>query len=75
MDWFTNMIVVANQDEVKVRKKLLLEKDLKLDMAKAICKEGEKATKTSCMLGASRTSGKAGMSQAAESASGVSLYQ
>jgi hypothetical protein len=75
MDWFTTMIVVANQDEVEVRKKLLLEKDLKLDMAKAICKEGEKAAKTSFMLGASRTSGKAGTSQAAESASGVSLYQ
>jgi hypothetical protein len=77
MDWFTTMIVVANHDNVKVRKKLLLEKDLKLDTAKAICKEEEKAAKMSCRLGASRTSGEAGASQAqaGESASGVSSYQ
>jgi hypothetical protein len=42
------MIVVANHDDVEVRKKLLLQKDLKLDKAKA--------AKTSQMLGASRTS-------------------
>jgi hypothetical protein len=74
-DWFTTMIVVAYHNKIKVKKKLLLEKDLKLDMAKAICKEEEKAAKTSRMLGASRTPGKAGTSQAAESASGISLYQ
>jgi hypothetical protein len=45
MDWFTTMIAVTNHDNVKVRKKLLLEKDLKLDTAKAICKEEEKAAK------------------------------
>jgi hypothetical protein len=76
-DWFTTMIVVANHDDVEVRKKLLLEKDLKLDTAKAICKEEEKAAKTSRMLGASRTSGEAGASQAraGDSASGISSYQ
>jgi hypothetical protein len=76
-NWFTTMIVVANHDDVEVRKKLLLEKDLKLDMAKAICKEEEKAAKTSRMLEASRTSGEAGTSQAqaGDSASGVSSYQ
>ncbi len=55
-------IVVANHDDVEVWKKLLLEKDLKLDMAKVICKEKEKAVKMSRMLGANSTSGKAGAS-------------
>ncbi len=44
-DWFTTMIVVAHHDDIEVRMKLLLEKDLKLDTAKAICKEEEKAAK------------------------------
>jgi hypothetical protein len=44
-DWFTTMIVVTNHDNVAVRKKLHLETDLKLDTAKAICKEEEKAAK------------------------------
>jgi hypothetical protein len=61
-DWFMTMIVVANNDDAEVRKKQLLEKDLKLDTAKAICKEEEKAAKTSRMLGANRTSGEAGVS-------------
>ena len=76
-DWFTSMIVVANHDNVEVRKKLLLEKDLKLDTATAVCKEEEKAAKTSCMLGTSHTSGKAGAYQAhaRESAAGMSSYQ
>ncbi len=77
-DWFTTMIVVANHDDVEVRKKLLLEKDLKLDTAKAICKEEEKAAKTSRMLGASRTSSSEsyGASQVQnESAAAVSGYQ
>ncbi len=52
-DWFTTMIIVANHDDTDVRKKLLLHQDLKLDKAKAICKEEEKAAKMSCMLGAS----------------------
>jgi hypothetical protein len=55
-DWFTTMIIVVNHDDTEVRKKLLLHQELKLDKAKAICKEEEKAAKTSCMLGASRTS-------------------
>jgi hypothetical protein len=55
-DWFTTMIIVANHDNTDVRKKLLLRQELKLDKAKAICKEEEKAAKTSRMLGASRTS-------------------
>jgi hypothetical protein len=50
------MIIVVNQDDTDVRKKLLLHQDLKLDKAKAICKEEEKAAKTSRILGASRTS-------------------
>jgi hypothetical protein len=76
-DWFTSMIVVANHDNVEVQKKLLLEKDLKLDTATAVCKEEEKAAKTSCMLGTSHTSGKAGAYQAhaRESAAGMSSYQ
>jgi hypothetical protein len=52
-EWFTTMIIVANHDDTDVRKKLLLHQDLKLDKAKAICKEEEKAAKTSRMLGAS----------------------
>jgi hypothetical protein len=55
MDWLTTMIIVANHDDVQVQKKLLLQKDLRLDKAKAICKEEEKAAKTSQMLGASHT--------------------
>ncbi len=55
-DWFTTMIIVANHDDTDVRKKLLLHQDLKLDKAKAICKEEKKAAKMSRMLGASRTS-------------------
>jgi hypothetical protein len=76
-DWFTTMIVVANHDEVKVWKKLLLEKDLKLGTAKAMCIKEEKAAKMSRMLGANCMSGKADMSQAqaGESAAGVSFYQ
>jgi hypothetical protein len=76
-NWFTTMIIVVNQDEVKVRKKLFLEKDLKLVTAKAIFKQGGKAAKTSPMLEASHTSGEGGASQAqaGESAAGVSLYQ
>jgi hypothetical protein len=38
-DWFTTMIIVANHDDTEVCKKLLLHQDLKLDKAKAICKE------------------------------------
>jgi hypothetical protein len=77
MDWFTTLIYVTNHHNVEVRKKLLSEKGLKLDMAKAICKEEEKAAKKSCMLGASCMSCKAGafQAQAGESASGVSSYQ
>jgi len=55
MDWLTTMIIVANHDDVQVQKKLLLQKDLRLDKAKAICKEEEKAAKTSQMLGALHT--------------------
>jgi hypothetical protein len=50
MDWFTTMIIVVNHDDRYVRKKLLLLQDLKLDKAKVICKEEEKAAKMSCML-------------------------
>ncbi len=46
MDWVTTMIIVANHDDTDVRKKLLLYQDLKLDKAKVICKEEEKAAKT-----------------------------
>jgi hypothetical protein len=78
-DWFTTMIVVANHDDVEVRKKLLLQKDLKLDKAKAICKEEEKAAKTSKMLGASRTSSGdnygASQVQTPPSAAATSSYQ
>ena len=78
-DWFTTMIVVANHDDVEVRKKLLLQKDLKLDKAKAICKEEEKAAKTSQMLGASRTSSGdnygASQVQTPPSAAATSSYQ
>ena len=77
-DWFLTMIVVANHDDVEIRKKLLLQKDLKLDTAKAICKEEEKAANTSRMLGASRNSSNDhfGASQAQqESAAAVSSYQ
>jgi hypothetical protein len=55
-DWFTTMIIVANHDNTDVRKKLLLDQDLKLNKAKAICKEEEKAAKMSRMLGASQSS-------------------
>ena len=78
-DWFTTMIIVANHDDTEVRKKLLLHQDLKLDKAKAICKEEEKAAKTSRMLGASRTSSSdnygSSQVQSSESAAGVSSYQ
>ena len=77
-DWFVTMIVVANHNDPDVRKKLLLQKDLKLDTAKAICREEEKAAKTSQMLGASRASQHEnyGASQAQqESAAAVSGYQ
>jgi hypothetical protein len=47
------MLIIANQDNTDVCKKLLLHQDLKLDKAKAIIKEEEKAAKTSLMLGAS----------------------
>jgi hypothetical protein len=50
-DWFTTMIIMANHNNTDVRKKLLLHQDLKLDKAKAICKEEEKAAKTSPCLG------------------------
>ncbi len=46
-DWFTKMIIVANNNYMEVPKKPLLHQDLKLDKAKAICKEEEKAAKTS----------------------------
>jgi len=78
-DWFTTMIIVANHDDTEVRKKLLLHQELKLDKAKAICKEEEKAAKTSRMLGASRTSSSdnygSSQVQSSESAAGVSSYQ
>ncbi len=78
-NWFTTMIIVANHDNTVVRKKLLLHQDLKLDKAKAICKEEEKAAKTSRMLGASRTSlsdnYRSSQVQSSESAAGVSSYQ
>jgi hypothetical protein len=48
------MIVVANHNHVELLKKLLLEKDLKLNMAKVICNEVEKAAKTYHMPGANR---------------------
>jgi hypothetical protein len=51
-DWFTTIIIVANHDNTEVRKKLLLHQELKLDKAKVICKEEEKAAKTSRMHGA-----------------------
>ena len=54
--WFGTMIVVANHRDLDTRKKLLLVKDLQLDQAKAICKEEEKAARTSKMLGISRMS-------------------
>jgi hypothetical protein len=53
-EWFTTMIIVVNHNSTYVLKKLLLHQDLKLDKAKAICKEEEKAAKTSCMHRASR---------------------
>ncbi len=78
-DWFTTMIIIANHDDTEVRKKLLLHQELKLDKAKAICKEEEKAAKTSRMLGASRTSSSYnyGLSQvqSSESVASVSSYQ
>jgi hypothetical protein len=78
-NWFTTMIIVANHDDTDVCKKLLLHQDLKLDKAKAICKEEEKAAKTSPMLGALGTSlrDNYGLSQvqSSESAAGVSSYQ
>jgi hypothetical protein len=55
-DWFTTMFIVANHNDTEVCKKLLLHQELKLEKAKAICKEEEKAAKISHMLGASRTS-------------------
>ncbi len=78
-DWFTTMIVIANHDNIEVRKQLLLQKDLKLDKAKAICKVEEKAAKTSQMLCASCTlSGDnygASQVQTPPSAAGMSSYQ
>jgi hypothetical protein len=78
-DWFTTMIIVANHDNTDVRKKLLLHQDLKLDKAKAICKEEEKAAKTPRMLGTSRASSSdnygSSQLQSSESAAGVSSYQ
>jgi hypothetical protein len=78
-DWFTTMIIVANHDDTEVHKKLLLHQDLKLDKAKAICKEEEKAAKTSCILGASQTSSSDNYGslqvQSSESAAGVSSFQ
>jgi hypothetical protein len=78
-DWFTTMIIVANHDDTEVHKKLLQHQDLKLDKAKAICKEEEKVAKTSSMLGASRTSSNDNYGssevQSSESAAGVSSYQ
>ena len=53
-DWFVTMIVVANHNDPNVRKKLLLQKDQKLDTAKAICREEEKVPNTLQMLGALR---------------------
>jgi hypothetical protein len=77
-DWFTTMIIVAYHNDTDVRKKLLLHQDLKLDKAKAICKEEEKAAKTR-ILGASRSSSSDnyGLSQvqSSESAAGVLSYQ
>jgi len=55
-DWFTTMFIVANHNDTEVRKKLLLHQELKLDKARAICKEEKKPAKISHMLGASRTS-------------------
>jgi hypothetical protein len=52
-DWFTTLIIVANHDDTDVRKKLLLQ-ELKLDKAKAICKEEEKAAKSSVVRICSR---------------------
>ncbi len=79
MDWFTTMIIVANHDNTKVCKKLLLLQDLKLDKAKAICKEEENTVKTSCMLGASRTTSSdnygSSQVQSSESAAGALSYQ
>jgi hypothetical protein len=79
MDWFTTMIIVANHNDTEVRKKLLLHQELKVGKAKAICKEEEKAAKTSPMLGASRTSSSdnygSSQVQSSESAAGVLSYQ
>jgi hypothetical protein len=43
MGLFIMMIIVANHDDTDVCTKLMLHLDLKLDKAKAICKEEEKA--------------------------------
>jgi hypothetical protein len=78
-DWITTMIIIANHNDTDVCKKLLLHQDLKLDKAKAICEEEEKAAKTSRMLEASRSSSsdnyRSSQVQSSESAAGVSSYQ